>query len=104
MNDVLARIPLQPVLDAPATSPLPHVPAAVPCTRTDPELWFAEAPCDVETAKALCAPCPVRSACLSGALARREPYGVWGGQLLIAGQVVARKRPRGRPRKSDVAA
>jgi WhiB family redox-sensing transcriptional regulator len=24
---------------------------------------------------------------------------VWGGQLFIAGEVVARKRPRGRPRK-----
>ena len=35
----------------------------------------------------------------AGALDRREPWGVWGGQLLIAGVVVARKRPRGRPRK-----
>jgi WhiB family redox-sensing transcriptional regulator len=24
---------------------------------------------------------------------------VWGGQLFIAGEIVARKRPRGRPRK-----
>ncbi|HEX6577357.1 MAG TPA: WhiB family transcriptional regulator, partial [Jiangellaceae bacterium] len=36
--------------------------------------------------------------------ARREPWGVWGGELFISGVVVARKRPRGRPRKTEVAA
>jgi WhiB family redox-sensing transcriptional regulator len=40
--------------------------------------------------------------CLAGALARREPWGVWGGQIFERGTVVARKRPRGRPRKADV--
>ena len=59
---------------------------------------------DVEAAKALCVPCPLREACLAGALERREPWGVWGGQLVVAGVVVPRKRPRGRPRKVDVAA
>ncbi len=76
----------------------------LPCWTTDPDLWFAEAPADVEAAKALCAPCPVREACLAGALERREPWGVWGGQLVVSGVVVPRKRPRGRPRKVDVAA
>ena len=42
--------------------------------------------------------------CLAGALDRQEPWGVWGGQLFIQGVVVARKRPRGRPRKNPVAA
>lgn len=73
----------------------------LPCRVNDPELWFAESPTDVERAKALCQECPVRSACLDGALARREPWGVWGGQLVLQGVVVARKRPRGRPRKED---
>ena len=41
----------------------------------------------------------LRHECLSGAIDRREPYGVWGGQLVVLGAVVARKRPRGRPRK-----
>lgn len=76
----------------------------IPCRVHDAELWFAESPADVEMAKALCLDCPVRSACLSGALERGEPWGVWGGQLLIGGIVVPRKRPRGRPRKCDVAA
>ena len=40
-------------------------------------------------------------ACLEGALERREPWGVWGGELLLRGTIVPRKRPRGRPRKED---
>ena len=76
----------------------------LPCHRSDPDLFFAESPADVETAKAICTQCPVRSTCLSGALERQEPWGVWGGQLVIQGVVVPRKRPRGRPRKDEVAA
>jgi len=75
----------------------------LPCRREDPELWFAEAPADLELAKALCADCPARAACLAGALQRREPWGVWGGELFDGGVVIPRKRPRGRPRK-EVAA
>lgn len=78
---------------APATA------ADLPCWTTAPDLWFAESPADVEAAKALCVPCPLRDACLRGALERAEPWGVWGGQLLVQGVVVPRKRPRGRPRK-----
>ena len=74
---------------------------ALPCRAADPELFFAESPADVEAAKALCQPCPLREACLAGALERREPWGVWGGQLVLRGVVVPRKRPRGRPRKAD---
>lgn len=74
----------------------------LPCRLVDPELFFAESPADVEAAKALCRDCPVREICLAGALDRREPWGVWGGELFIAGVVVARKRPRGRPRKDHV--
>ena len=81
-----------------------HAGAALPCRSNDPELFFAERPEDVERAKALCIGCPVRSTCMSGALERREPWGVWGGELFVQGVVVARKRPRGRPRKDAVAA
>jgi WhiB family redox-sensing transcriptional regulator len=72
----------------------------LPCAE-DPELFFAEAPADVEAAKALCQGCAARADCLEGALERREPWGVWGGELLLRGTVVPRKRPRGRPRKDD---
>jgi WhiB family redox-sensing transcriptional regulator len=71
----------------------------LPCWAYDPDLFFAELPQEVEIAKSVCARCPLRAECLTGALDRREPYGVWGGQLVILGAVVAHKRPRGRPRK-----
>jgi WhiB family transcriptional regulator, redox-sensing transcriptional regulator len=75
----------------------------LPCAE-DPELFFAESPEDVETAKAMCWGCKARLVCLTGALERREPWGVWGGELLMRGAIVPRKRPRGRPRKTEVAA
>ncbi|HET9650325.1 MAG TPA: WhiB family transcriptional regulator [Microlunatus sp.] len=74
----------------------------LPCRLVDPELFFAESPADVEAAKALCGDCPLRAECLAGALERREPWGVWGGQLFVHGAIVARKRPRGRPRKNPL--
>jgi WhiB family redox-sensing transcriptional regulator len=73
----------------------------LPCRHHDPDLFFAEEPADVELAKAVCRDCPIRDACLARALDRAEPWGVWGGELFAAGTVVARKRPRGRPRKSS---
>jgi WhiB family redox-sensing transcriptional regulator len=75
---------------------------ALPC-RSDPDLWFAESPAALEQAKTLCASCPVRDACLAGALTRGEPWGVWGGEIFERGVVIPRKRPRGRPRKVAVA-
>lgn len=84
---------------------LPAVPrhAWLPCAD-DPDLWFAEAPADLEAAKSRCADCVIRDACLDGALERAEPWGVWGGQILLDGRVIARKRPRGRPRKGSLVA
>lgn len=84
----------------------PLQPAAgqqLPCS-TDPELFFADSPDDVQRAKALCSACPVRSACLAEALQRGEPFGVWGGALFLHGVISAGKKPRGRPRKSAPAA
>jgi WhiB family redox-sensing transcriptional regulator len=77
------------------------LPPGVPCHVGDPDMWFAESPADLERAKALCADCPIRRECLADALERQEPWGVWGGEILDRGNIVARKRPRGRPRKND---
>jgi len=77
---------------------------AIPCGEFDADLWFAERPEHVDVAKALCGLCPLREQCLAGALERREPWGVWGGQLLLDGAVIAHKRGRGRPRKQPAAA
>mgnify|MGYP001023903228 CR=1 FL=1 len=75
---------------------------AVPCHLGDPDLWFSESPADLERAKELCGQCPIRLECLTAALERQEPWGVWGGEILDRGTIIARKRPRGRPRKNTV--
>jgi len=80
------------------TSQAGAVDGLLPCQRENPELWFSEQPADLEQAKAHCLPCPVRGSCLSGAVERREPYGVWGGEIFDRGTVTAQKRARGRPR------
>lgn len=71
----------------------------LPCREYDADLWFADTPTELEFAKSLCTDCPVKVECLAGAMDREEPWGVWGGEIFEAGVIVARKRPRGRPRK-----
>jgi WhiB family redox-sensing transcriptional regulator len=63
------------------------------------ELFFSEDIGDISRAKAFCAGCVVREACLGAAVSRREPWGVWGGELFVNGRVIAQKRKRGRPPK-----
>jgi WhiB family redox-sensing transcriptional regulator len=69
------------------------------CEGGQADLFFSEDATKIEQAKILCAACSRRSSCLAGALERREPWGVWGGELFDSGSVIQRKRPRGRPRK-----
>ncbi len=59
-------------------------------------LFFSDDLIELARARAICSICNVRTACLARALEREEPYGVWGGEMLIDGRV-AEKRPRGRP-------
>lgn len=65
-------------------------------------LFFSEEQTEIAQAKSLCRTCPLREECLEGALRRREPVGVWGGELFDRGRVIERKRPRGRPRKTEL--
>ena len=62
-------------------------------------LFFSEELQDIAQAKAICAECPVLAPCLAGALERPEPWGVWGGQPISNGKILAHKRRRGRPPK-----
>jgi WhiB family redox-sensing transcriptional regulator len=62
-------------------------------------LFFSEELQDIARAKEICAMCPAIAPCLEGALERREPWGVWGGQLFLNGRILASKRRRGRPPK-----
>lgn len=64
-------------------------------------LFFSEQLDDIARAKAICALCPVMEPCLQGAIDRREPWGVWGGQLFFNGKILAFKRKRGRPPKNQ---
>ncbi|MBW3556899.1 MAG: WhiB family transcriptional regulator [Actinobacteria bacterium] len=63
-------------------------------------LFFSEQIDDIARAKAICQLCPLRGLCLEGALRRREPWGVWGGQLFLNGKILPQKRKRGRPPKN----
>lgn len=47
------------------------------CREVDPELFYI--PGAERAAQAICRGCDVSDSCLSYALARDEPYGVWGG-------------------------
>jgi WhiB family redox-sensing transcriptional regulator len=62
-------------------------------------MFFSEELQDIARAKNICATCPALIPCLEGALERREPWGVWGGQLFLNGKILATKRRRGRPPK-----
>ena len=62
-------------------------------------LFFSDHVLDIARAKAICAKCALREQCLSDALEREEPWGVWGGELLSGGRIVFNKRPGGRPPK-----
>ena len=63
------------------------------------DLFFSDQIPDIIAAKQICSTCPVAGPCLDGALERREPWGVWGGQLFVNGRILAQKRKRGRPPK-----
>ncbi|MBV9143983.1 MAG: WhiB family transcriptional regulator [Pseudonocardiales bacterium] len=95
LPDLLSGAQLVPLLDT-----APSGPDVLPCRAHDPDLWFAESPAELERAKQLCVGCPIKAPCLDSALARREPWGVWGGELFEHGVVIPRKRSRGRPSKA----
>ena len=72
----------------------------IPCHSADPELFFSEEKEVIAQAKALCGGCPMKAKCLTAALSRAEPCGVWGGELFDEGQVIQAKRMPGRPGKA----
>jgi WhiB family transcriptional regulator, redox-sensing transcriptional regulator len=64
------------------------------------KVFFSEELQDIAHAKTICSECPVMLTCLEGAIARHEPWGVWGGQMFLNGKILATKRRRGRPPKT----
>ena len=49
------------------------------CFGVDPDLFFPERGQSTKEAKAVCAGCVVREACLEFALANHIAFGIWGG-------------------------
>jgi WhiB family redox-sensing transcriptional regulator len=45
----------------------PGVRSELPCRTFDPDMWFSDAPTELELAKSLCGDCPLRVECLAGA-------------------------------------
>ena len=64
------------------------------CRGVDPEIFHPSEEDDPTPAKAICAECPVREACLEHALAVREKHGVWGGLTERERRRVIRQRRR----------
>lgn len=49
------------------------------CVEMAPSAFFPSDGAGVETARKICATCPVREQCLEHALVNRIDHGVWGG-------------------------
>ncbi len=65
------------------------------CKGVDPDVFHPEDDEDEGTeAKAICAVCPVREACLEHAIAVREKIGVWGGYTARERRRLIRQRRR----------
>src|SRR2546425_571772 len=64
------------------------------CRGIDPEIFYPVSDEDAEEAKAICAVCSVRQACLEHALAAREKEGVWGGATERERRRIIRQRRR----------
>ncbi|HVX23596.1 MAG TPA: WhiB family transcriptional regulator [Acidimicrobiales bacterium] len=64
------------------------------CRGIDVEIFYpvTEDEADAAEAKAVCAECPVRQACLEHALAHREREGIWGGTTERERRRIVRQR------------
>lgn len=69
------------------------------CRDADQSLFFAEVGSNgitIAAAKRVCLGCPVRSHCLTEAIERDDPHGIWGGLTPAERQALYRRRPRAR--------
>ncbi|MEZ5309519.1 MAG: WhiB family transcriptional regulator [Microthrixaceae bacterium] len=69
------------------------------CKGIDPVIFYPATDEDAETAKAVCAVCPVQVDCLEYAIANREHEGIWGGHTEKERQRIIRRRRRERAMK-----
>lgn len=70
-----------------ALEPGPAFPEPPLCAQADPEIWFPSHRAtpnsidrnNINAAKAICAKCPLATACLEWAIEHNEEHGIWGG-------------------------
>ncbi len=66
------------------------------CRGLDPMIFYPATDEEAETAKEICAACPVQGECLEHAIGEREHNGVWGGATERERQRIIRRRRRQR--------
>ncbi len=64
------------------------------CRGLDPTIFYPDEEDSADDAKAVCADCGVRVACLEFALLHREKQGVWGGATERERRRIIRQRRR----------
>jgi WhiB family transcriptional regulator, redox-sensing transcriptional regulator len=64
------------------------------CRGIDPDVFYPQTDEEAEPARAICAQCQVRVACLEYALAKRERDGLWGGATERERRRLIRQRRR----------
>lgn len=82
---------------ATSTAPVRSIARCADGEGTFAPLFFSDDDVDLARARAMCRRCGLRASCLEGALERGEAYGVWGGELLVDGEIVEIVPRRGRP-------
>jgi WhiB family redox-sensing transcriptional regulator len=73
------------------------------CRDAETAIFFPTSDKGAEAAKAICAVCPVREACLEYAIENRPPEGVFGGLTAIERHRLIRRRQKA-ARKARAAA
>jgi WhiB family redox-sensing transcriptional regulator len=68
------------------------------CAQVDPEIFHPDLGRNGGDARAVCAACPLREACLAYALEHDERYGVWGGTSPQERRAMQGKRAKDTPR------
>jgi WhiB family redox-sensing transcriptional regulator len=64
------------------------------CRGLDPEIFYPATDEEADVAKAICAVCAIRQACLEHALGSRERDGIWGGATEKERRRIIRQRRR----------
>jgi WhiB family redox-sensing transcriptional regulator len=78
--------------------------AEAACRGVETAVFFPKSDADAGPAKAICATCPVREACLEYALTTRPAEGVFGGMTPIERHRLIRRRQKAARKEREAAA